>query len=92
MLAAKQMPSMRYVRQLLVFRLQRRPTAAAMVSVNQDFADIMVDGDYELTSALPAEDDDPELSSLPRLAFQFDRRNHRRLRQLVDFLNTCPVE
>lgn len=88
----KNFDSMRYVRQQLVFRLKAAPTAASMQTINDEFRDILVDGDFELASALPEEDDDPDLRGLQRLVFQFDRRNHGRLRNLVDFLNRCPTE
>jgi uncharacterized protein (TIGR00730 family) len=84
--------SLRYVRQQLVFRLHAAPTAASMQTINQEFRDILVGGDYQLSEALPEEKDDPGLNCLPRLTFQFDRRNHGRLRNLVDFLNRCPTE
>ena len=39
------------------------------------------------TIAPPGEPADPELASLTRLVFHFNRRNHGRLRKLIDWIN-----
>jgi len=79
--------SMRYVRQQLVLRLQNPLTEEQLDSINTDFADILVAGVFEQTAALPAERDEPELLDLPRLTFQFNRRNLGRLRALINYIN-----
>jgi len=79
--------SMRYVRSQLVFRLLEPLSEALLGEINKDFADILVEGDFQQTNALPAEEDEPDLADLPRLVFNFNRRNHGRLRQLIDCLN-----
>lgn len=79
--------SMRYVRDLLVLRLER-PLAGELVErINSDFRDILVSGEFVQTGALPEESDDEQLAELPRLAFHFDRKGLGRLRQLIDFIN-----
>ncbi len=83
--------SMRYVKHQLVFRLKAAPTAAAISTINNEFRDILVSGDFELSDRLADENDDPETDHFARLVFHFDRRNHGRLRCLIDFLNRCPV-
>jgi uncharacterized protein (TIGR00730 family) len=83
--------SMRYVKHQLVFRLKAAPTAAAISTINSEFRDILVSGDFELSDRLADENDDPETDHFARLVFHFDRRNHGRLRCLIDFLNRCPV-
>ena len=55
--------------------------------VRTEFADIVVAGTFEQTTALPAEANDTELASLPRLRFRFDRKSLGRLRMLVDCIN-----
>ncbi len=80
--------SMRYVRNQLVLRMQRRLTDEQMDTVNADFADILVDGVFEQTGPLPAERDETELLELPRLAFHFNRRNLGRLRALINYINS----
>jgi len=79
--------SMRYVKNNLVLRLMRTPSRATMQQISTDFKDILVDGTYELTSALPAEANDIHVKDLPRLRFHFDRRSHGRLREMIDLLN-----
>jgi uncharacterized protein (TIGR00730 family) len=84
--------SMRYVKQKLVLRLAQRPTPEVLHAINEDFPDILSQGDFRLGAALPEEQDEPELSGLDRLIFHFDRRSHGRLRQLIDRINAGPTE
>lgn len=79
--------SMRYVRRKLVMRLLAPPTPEQLSRINEQFADILAEGQFELHDALPEERDEPELAELPRLVFTFDRRGCGRLRELIDFLN-----
>jgi uncharacterized protein (TIGR00730 family) len=79
--------SMRYVGPDLVLRLQRRLSEALLEKVRAEFADILVTGTFEQTTALPAEANDPHVADLPRLRFRFDRRNLGRLRMLINQIN-----
>jgi uncharacterized protein (TIGR00730 family) len=79
--------SMRYVRGDLVLRLQHRLPEAVLERLRGAFADIVLEGTYEQTDALPEEVNDPMAVDLPRLRFHFDRRNLGRLRLLIDFIN-----
>ncbi|GIW93346.1 MAG: Rossman fold protein, TIGR00730 family [Pirellulaceae bacterium] len=83
--------SMRYVREKLVFRLTTTISPGLLDAINREFADILVDGRFELTGPLPAEMDEPELSHLPRLVFSFDRHSMGKLRRLIDSLNAGEV-
>ncbi len=83
--------SIRYVRDDLVMRLQRKPTDAQLAEINQKFADIKVKGEYKVSDALPAERDEPSLKDLARLVFTFNRREHGRLRMLINYLNDLPA-
>lgn len=78
--------SVRYTRDELVMRLQRAPDAGQLDYINGEFKDISKNG-FRVTPALPLEKDEPTLSHLPRLVFQFNRRDHGRLRLLIDYLN-----
>ena len=80
--------SMRYVRRKLVLRLQRDIPDSLIETLNRDFSDIASGGRIERSPALPQESDDPHLAHLPRLIFQFDRKNMGRLRQMVDVINS----
>ncbi|MGD0518846.1 MAG: cytochrome D ubiquinol oxidase subunit II, partial [Thermoguttaceae bacterium] len=71
-------------------RLQRRPGEALLESINTNFADILLEGRFQVGPALAEEQDDPDLADLPRLIFQFNRRNYGRLRQLIDSINSDP--
>ena len=82
--------SVRYARDDIVFRLERKPTDAQMAEINRKFSDIKVKGEFRLSEPLPVERDEPALAHLPRLVFQFNRRDHGRLRQLVNHLNDLP--
>ncbi|HMO65129.1 MAG TPA: TIGR00730 family Rossman fold protein [Verrucomicrobiota bacterium] len=80
--------SARYVRDWFVIRLQRAPSPGAVAGLNEDFADIMDPaGPLRPTGPLPEEKEDEEFPALPRVMFKFDRRQHGRLRQLIDALN-----
>jgi uncharacterized protein (TIGR00730 family) len=79
--------SMRYVRDLLVLRLQHAPSDRLISQLERDFSDIKLEGKFEVRSALKAESDETEIAHLPRLTFAFNRRDHGRLRELIDVLN-----
>ena len=79
--------SMRYVGKDLVFRLRQPPSDAVLSRLRAGFGDILESGTFRPGSALPEEEDEPELASHPRLVFRFNRRSFGRLRMLVDFLN-----
>jgi len=84
--------SMRYVRRQLVFRLLKPLSELLLYDINKCLADILVEGRFEQTDALQDELDEPDLADLPRLVFNFNRRNHGRLRQLIDCLNRGTVK
>jgi uncharacterized protein (TIGR00730 family) len=84
--------SMRYVKRRLVLRLNRRPREELLEEIQQQFADVLVDGRFELCDALPEERGEPDLAHLPRLVFHFNRSDLGRLRQLIDCLNRGSIE
>ncbi|UCG13461.1 MAG: LOG family protein [Deltaproteobacteria bacterium] len=79
--------SMRFVGDSMVFRL-KRPIAQDMVKqLTEEFADILIDGEFSLhPGPLPGEENS-DLENLPRLVFPFDRQRMGRLRQLIDRIN-----
>jgi len=79
--------SMRYVKGHLVLRLRRPLSDRLMGEIRWSFADILTGGTFEQTDALPEEANEPNLASLPRLKFRFDRHAIGRLRQLIDVIN-----
>ena len=82
--------SMRFVHELLVIRLQHAPTASAIAALNQDFADIINGGKapIRVIEPTPEEREDNQFLSLPRIGFEFNRRDYGRLRELIDTLNS----
>lgn len=79
--------SMRYVRSKLVLRLTEAPSEELLDQINTRFADLLAEGRFIVGGPLPEEKDEPDLTELPRLIFQFNRRSYGRLRQLIDCLN-----
>ena len=79
--------STRFVRDQLVMRLQRAPTATALAGVNADFADIITGDAMRLIGPTDEERDDNDEVALARMGFGFDRKSYGRLRELIDVLN-----
>jgi len=82
--------SVRYFKDDLLMRLQRKPTEEQVEEINAKFSDIVVKGGYKVSAALPCERDEPTLAHLHRLVFNFNKRDHGRLRILIDHLNDLP--
>ncbi len=83
--------SMRYVHDRLVFRLEEDVSPALLAEINEHFEDLLTEGTFELSAALPEEKNEADLKDLPRLVFHFNRRSHGRLRQLINCLNERAV-
>ena len=80
--------SMRYVNDILVFRLNEALDDAQLEHLRENYSEILVDGTFEQGEALPEESGEPDLADLPRLIFHFNRRSLGRLRMLIDYLNS----
>ena len=83
--------SLRYTKNLLVIRLHRRPTDAQVATIAGEFADISTGGEFRASGPLKVERNEPALANLHRLVFPFNRRDHGRLRILIDHLNDLPA-
>jgi len=83
--------SLRYSRDDIILRLQRKPTEEQLAEISEKFSDIKVKGTFRISAPLAVERDEPALSELHRLVFVFNRRDHGRLRQLIDHLNALPA-
>lgn len=79
--------SMRYIRDALVLRLKADPSDEYLVTLNEQFKDVVVSGQIERVGVHPFESDENHLSHLTRLRLKFNRRHIGRLRQLIDQLN-----
>jgi uncharacterized protein (TIGR00730 family) len=80
--------SSRFVRELFVIRLQHAPSDSAIQAMNEDFADINAGPPIKRIKPTPEERDDNDHVELPRIAFNFNRKDYGRLRQLIDVLNS----
>ena len=79
--------SMRYVDDMLVFRLHQPLSDQRLDEINATFGDILSSGQFGVSGPLNEERDEPQLKDMQRLVFHFNRRSLGRLRQLVDNLN-----
>src|SRR6266480_5098539 len=79
--------SMRFVKELLVIRLNHAPSQSGIDGLNEDFADIVSGEKIHAVEATPEEREDHDAVELPRVAFGFNRRDYGRLREMIDVLN-----
>ena len=79
--------STRFVKDRFVIRLRHPPSASALAALNEDFADIILEGKIEVIAPTPEEIEDQDALDLVRIAFNFNRRDYGRLRQMIDVLN-----
>ena len=84
--------SIRYVDGRLVIRLQHSPTGALIERLNEEFADIVVEGRIEICGMQERESDEPETADLHRIRFKFNQRHLGRLRIMIDVLNASLTE
>jgi len=81
--------SMRFVRDKLVIRLIRPLDSEQLKILRDEFSEIIrPGGTLQLTSALPEEADQPDLSRLPRLTLDFNRRNYGYLYAFIRRINS----
>ncbi len=81
--------SLRIVRDRIVLRLQQALSSEQLAELSRNFGDLLGSGQFEQTGALPEESDEPHLADLSRLVFAFNWKDLGRLRQCIDWLNTC---
>jgi uncharacterized protein (TIGR00730 family) len=79
--------STRFVKDSLIIRMKNAPSETAITALNEDFADILLDGKIKAAKPTPEETEDNDNLALARIAFNFNRRDYGRLRQLIDVLN-----
>ncbi len=81
--------SQRFVQDTLVLRMLRPLTEAQVDQLNDEFADLVYSGRIEQGKALEHE---REHLDLPRLYFEFTKRDYGRLRLLVDRINNFDMQ
>jgi len=79
--------STRFVKEQFIIRLKNAPSPSALAALNEDFADIIVEGKIEPVKPAPDEIEDNDRLDLVRIGFNFNRKHYGRLRQLIDVLN-----
>jgi uncharacterized protein (TIGR00730 family) len=79
--------STRFVKDLLVVRLKNAPGESALAAMSRDFSDIIANGKIKIIKPTPEEIEDNDHLQLARIAFNFNRHDYGRLRQLIDVLN-----
>jgi uncharacterized protein (TIGR00730 family) len=82
--------SSRYVGGRLVLRVRRPPEDEELDQLNVEFKDIVARGAIEAGGPLPEEAD--EVPHLARVLLHFNRRDHGRLRRLIDRLNALVAD
>jgi uncharacterized protein (TIGR00730 family) len=82
--------SRRFVGSTMVIRCRFAPSDDELASLNKEFADICTSKGIWRTGPLPPERTDHDHLELKRLALEFDRRSHGRLRMLIDTINRWP--
>jgi hypothetical protein len=79
--------STRFVRDLFVIRLKHAPSDSALEAMNEDFGDLNLGLPIKRIEPTPEEVAADDHVDLPRIGFNFNRRDYGRLRQLIDLLN-----
>jgi uncharacterized protein (TIGR00730 family) len=80
--------SLRYVGDQLVIRMTSDMDQSKVKELKSLFSDILKpNGDLYASGPLPEENDEPEISHLPRLILDFNRVNFGRLKCLIDAIN-----
>jgi uncharacterized protein (TIGR00730 family) len=82
--------SIRWVGPRLVIRLHAEPTDDEVAQLNEEFADLVVEGSIERTPPLSAELSDRDELDRARLVLAFDVRKGGRFRSLIEALNHLP--
>ena len=80
--------SSRFVKELFVIRLKHAPSDSALEAMTEDFADINTGPPIKRIKPTREEVEDGDHVDLPRIAFNFNRKDYGRLRQMIDVLNS----
>jgi uncharacterized protein (TIGR00730 family) len=84
--------SRRFVGETMVIRLRHAPNDEELRALSAAFSDICSDRGIWRTEPLPPERQGADHLELERIALEFDRAHHGRLRQLIDALNALVPE
>ncbi len=79
--------SLRYTSGLTVLRLNKTLSDKTLKLINQNFKDILTEGDIKLSSPTKEEIQKQEYLNLPRLVMKFNCRDYGRLLELIRVIN-----
>jgi hypothetical protein len=79
--------SLRYVNGFTVLRFTKALSPVVVEYLNQEFRDILQDGDFQASEALAAEKAANEFPDLPRLVFKFNKHYFGRLNEMILWIN-----
>ncbi|HEV2369709.1 MAG TPA: Rossman fold protein, TIGR00730 family, partial [Acidimicrobiales bacterium] len=79
--------SIRWVGDVLVVRVRRRPDPAQLEDLRVRFRDLTASGTIDVSDALPVEVRDHDKTDLDRVVLRFNHRSYGGLRRLIDALN-----
>ena len=79
--------SYRFIRDTIVIRMHHPLSETDLETLNADYRDLLLKGDFHCCEMLPEEANETHLVGMPRLSFQVKRGRAGRLRQLIDFIN-----
>jgi hypothetical protein len=83
--------SLRYVGERLVLRLLSEIDEDRVNDLRREFEDLLSpEGNLIFSRPLPEEADEPDLSNLPRIVLDFNRKDFGRLKALIDSINAIP--
>ncbi|MFO7570245.1 MAG: hypothetical protein R6W75_10650, partial [Smithellaceae bacterium] len=71
-----------------VIRMQYAPSDHAIDGLNIDFQDIISQGRVARIDPTPEECEEGADLQYPRIAFQFNKHDYGRLRQMIDVINS----
>jgi len=80
--------SIRYVSGLTVLRLNKNISAKALHSINQEFKDILTNGEIRNSGPTEKEAQEGEFLELPRLVMNFNMRDYGRLYEMIRVINS----
>ncbi|MFC6335793.1 TIGR00730 family Rossman fold protein [Pseudomonas sp. CCM 7891] len=79
--------STRWLKRQFVIRMNHPLSDRSLAHLQEAFADLKLSDDFHQYAYEGEEYDEPHLSHLTRLVFNFNGRNQGRLRELVDYIN-----
>ncbi|HUR77743.1 MAG TPA: LOG family protein [Acidimicrobiales bacterium] len=79
--------SLRFVGKQLVLRMKQLPTDDELAALNDQYSDMLVEGDIHVVEPSKSEIADDDALDLSRLAMRFNLMSYHRLREFINALN-----